>query len=176
MGSIEKTAAASPSKRISVVQGNISQQMKWDPAFQIATIDRYIALSRKVAESDPHLVVWPETAMPFYFRYDRPLTNRVLKGIHPTKTDYIISSPGFDRNEDRVEYRNRAFLIEAGQRNVAATYDKAHLVPFGEYVPLKAWLPFLGKLVAQVGDFSAGEKGATLNGAKTASACSSAMS
>jgi len=162
MGSIEKVVAASPSKRVSVIQGNISQQMKWDPAFQTATIDRYIALSRKEAETDPHLIVWPETAMPFYFGYNLPLTNRVLKGIQPTQTDYIISSPGFDRKEDRVEYRNRAFMLEAGQRNIADTYDKAHLVPFGEYVPLKKWLPFLGKLVAQVGDFSAGEKGANL--------------
>jgi len=162
MGSIEKAAAASPSKRVSVIQGNISQQMKWDPAFQIATIDRYIALSRKQAETDPHLVVWPETAMPFYFGYNLPLTNRVLKGIQPIQADYIIGSPGFDRKEDRVKYRNRAFLLEAGQRNTVDTYDKAHLVPFGEYVPLKKWLPFLGKLVAQVGDFSAGEKGVNL--------------
>jgi apolipoprotein N-acyltransferase len=159
---IEKAAAASPSKRVSVIQGNISQQMKWDPAFQIATIDRYIALSRKEAGTDPHLMVWPETAMPFYFGYNLPLTNRVLKGIQPTQTDYIISSPGFDRQEGRVEYRNRAFMLEAGQQKIADTYDKAHLVPFGEYVPLKKWLPFLGKLVAQVGDFSAGEKGANL--------------
>jgi apolipoprotein N-acyltransferase len=162
MGIIEKAVAVSPSKRVSVIQGNISQQMKWDPAFQTATIDRYIALSRKEAETDPHLIVWPETAMPFYFGYNLPLTSRVLRGIQPTQTDYIISSPGFDRKEDRVEYRNRAFILKAGQRNIADTYDKAHLVPFGEYVPLKKWLPFLGKLVAQVGDFSAGEKGANL--------------
>jgi apolipoprotein N-acyltransferase len=41
-------------------------------------------------------------------------------------------------------------------------YDKTHLVPFGEYVPLKRWLPFLGKIVAQVGDFSRGRVGANL--------------
>jgi apolipoprotein N-acyltransferase len=162
MDGIEKSMSVAPAKRISVIQGNISQQMKWDSAFKVATIDRYIALSRKAAGSKPHLIVWPETAMPFYFGYDAPLTSRVLKGIRLTAADYIISSPGFVRKEDHVEYRNRAFMLEAGRRNIADTYDKAHLVPFGEYVPLKKWLPFLGKLVAQVGDFSAGEKGANL--------------
>jgi apolipoprotein N-acyltransferase len=162
MGGIEKAMAAAPPKRVSVIQGNIAQQMKWDPAFQIATIDRYIALSRKEAGANPHLIVWPETAMPFYFGHNVPLTKRVLNGIRSTDTDYIISSPGFIRMENRVAYRNRAFLLEAGHSNVSDTYDKAHLVPFGEYVPLKKWLPFLGKLVAQVGDFTAGEKGATL--------------
>ena len=162
MGRIEKAMASAPFKRISVIQGNIAQQMKWDPAFQLATIDRYTALSRQEAEEDPHLVVWPETAMPFYFGHNAPLTKRVLKGIQSTDADYIISSPAFVRRESRVAYHNRAFLIEAGHWNISGTYDKAHLVPFGEYVPFKKWLPFLGKLVAQVGDFSAGEKGANL--------------
>ena len=160
--SITAAAAAAPTKRISVIQGNIGQQMKWDPAFQLSTIDRYIALSRQEAEAKPHLVVWPETAMPFYFGYNAPLTKRVFTGIQPTHADYIISSPAFVRKENRVEYRNRAFMIVASRKEISGTYDKAHLVPFGEYVPLKKWLPFLGKLVAQVGDFSAGKKGATL--------------
>ena len=162
MVGIEEAMAAAPIKRVAVIQGNISQQMKWDPAFQTATIDRYIELSQKEAETDPHLIVWPETAMPFYFGTNVPLTNRVLKGTQSTAADYVISSPGFERKENRVEYRNRAFMLEAGQRKVSGIYDKAHLVPFGEYVPLKKWLPFLGKLVEQVGDFSAGQKGANL--------------
>ena len=159
---VEKAMAVAPFKRVSVIQGNISQQLKWDPAFQIATIDRYTALSRREAMAAPHLVVWPETAMPFYFGHDAPLTGRVLKGIQPINADFIISSPGFIRDENRVQYRNRAFLLEAGSKKASGIYDKAHLVPFGEYVPFKQWLPFLGKLVAQAGDFSAGEKGATL--------------
>jgi len=166
MDSVKKTMAAAPAKRVSVIQGNIAQQMKWDPAFQIDTIDRYIALSRQEAQADPHLVVWPETAMPFYFGHNAPLTRRVLKGIQPTQADYIISSPGFIREADRVEYRNRAFLLKAGPGTISGIYDKAHLVPFGEYVPLQKWLPFIDKLVAQVGDFSAGEKGANLEWGK----------
>lgn len=163
IGRIDKAVAAAPTKRISVIQGNIGQQMKWDPAFQLTTIDQYIALSRQNAGADPHLVVWPETAMPFYFGHNAPLTNRVFKGIQPIGADFIISSPAFVRKENRVEYRNRAFMLTAGHNKISGIYDKAHLVPFGEYVPFKKWLPFLGKLVEQVGDFTAGEKGSNLD-------------
>ena len=160
--SIDKVVAAAPTQRISVIQGNIGQQMKWDPAFQLATIDQYIALSRQNTGADPHLVVWPETAMPFYFGHNAPLTKRVFNGIEPIEADFIISSPAFIRREKSVEYRNRAFMLTAGNHKISGVYDKAHLVPFGEYVPFKKWLPFIGKLVEQVGDFTAGEKGANL--------------
>ena len=58
-------------------------------------------------------------------------------------------------------YYNSAYLISPGTKNISK-YDKAHLVPYGEYVPFKKWLPFLGKIVAQVGDFRAGKPGKTL--------------
>jgi apolipoprotein N-acyltransferase len=60
-----------------------------------------------------------------------------------------------------MDYYNSAFLVASDGR-IGPRYDKSHLVPFGEYVPLRRWLPFVGKLVAQVGDFVAGPPGQVL--------------
>ena len=66
------------------------------------------------------------------------------------------------QTDSAVEYYNSAYLIRPQTQEISK-YDKAHLVPYGEYIPLKKWLPFLGKIVAQVGDFKPGEKGNTLS-------------
>ncbi len=162
LAQIDRWLAAAPVKRVKVVQGNISQSVKWDPDFQIETIDTYLRLSRSEKGADPDLLVWPETAMPFYFGHNVPLTSRVEKGIVAIGTPVISGSPAFDRGKDRIEYYNRAYLID-GQGPVLGKYDKSHLVPFGEYVPFKKWLPFLGKIVEHVGDFDRGRIGDTVS-------------
>jgi len=85
----------------------------------------------------------------------------VFEGIRQSATDYLIGSPSFLRTDGGVQYYNSAYLI-IPEKKTMGKYDKTHLVPFGEYVPFKKWLPFLGKIVAQVGDFSAGKVGQTL--------------
>jgi apolipoprotein N-acyltransferase len=85
----------------------------------------------------------------------------VFEGIHRTAVDYLIGSPSFVRKDEVVRLFNSAYLINP-QTKTMGKYDKTHLVPYGEYVPFKKWLPFLGKIVDQVGDFKAGAIGNTL--------------
>ncbi|MBT8331597.1 MAG: apolipoprotein N-acyltransferase [Deltaproteobacteria bacterium] len=158
---IDNLINISPKIRISVIQGNIDQALKWDPAFQIQTIRKYNNLSASVIKQQPDLIVWPESATPFYFLDDVAPSEMVLEGIQQAATDFLIGSPSFVRTDDVVEYFNSAYLISPKSKTIGK-YEKTHLVPFGEYVPFKKWLPFLGKIVAQVGDFRAGQAGKTI--------------
>ncbi len=153
--------AAAPRARLAVIQGNIDQAHKWDVAFQRQTTEKYVDLSLKAAHRGADLIIWPETAAPFYMFHDADLTDIVLKGVRAAGKYFIIGCPAAEQVGSEFVYYNRAYLFDP-QAQVIGKYDKVHLVPFGEYVPLKRWLPFLGKMVAQVGDFKAGLKGDTL--------------
>jgi len=159
--SVDEATAALPSKRITIVQGNIDQAKKWNPAFQEETTKKYIELSQLSKDQVTDLVVWPETATPFYFLDNAGFSEMVKKGIRRAGTDFLIGSPSFTRRDNVEAYYNSALLVGPDGR-VYGKYDKVHLVPFGEYVPLKPWLPFLGKMVAEVGDFRSGTKGHTI--------------
>ena len=158
---VDARSSQSPSTTVTIVQGNIDQANKWDPAFQLASTLKYINLSLKAQKHTPDLVVWPETATPFYFLSHAKLSQMVIKGIQDTGADFLIGSPSFRSRNNTVEYYNSAYLI-GKKGNVYGRYDKAHLVPFGEYVPLKKWLPFLNKMVEGVGDFRSGKIGHTI--------------
>ena len=161
LNDVNKRMTASPKARVAVIQGNIDQAIKWNPAFQIDTVEKYNRLSASIIEQHPDLIVWPESATPFFFLYDIKPSELVFEGIHQTAKDYLIGSPSFVRQNDVAKYFNSAYLISP-QSKTMGKYDKTHLVPYGEYVPFKKWLPFLGKIVAQVGDFEAGAIGNTL--------------
>jgi apolipoprotein N-acyltransferase len=161
LNSIDQLIAASPKAQITVVQGNIEQLVKWDPAFQVATVKKYNRLSLSAKPDNPDLVIWPESATPFYFLYEIKPSELVMEGIRRVNTDFIIGSPSFVRKNNNVEYYVSAYLVSP-QNKAISRYDKTHLVPYGEYVPFKKWLPFLGKIVAQVGDFVPGKRGKTI--------------
>lgn len=162
---IDRHITEAPSPNIAVIQGNISQSLKWDPAFCLSTTEKYSSLSKSTAPDAPALIIWPETAAPFYFLNENLYTPLLLEAIRNIGTDFIIGSPAFERKGTGESYRNRAYLVAANGTAVGH-YDKARLVPFGEYVPLKRWLPFIGKIVEAVGDFEAGPEGKTLQWGK----------
>lgn len=147
--------------QLSVVQGNIDQDKKWDPAYQAAVFSTYRRLTVKALDRKPDLVLWPETATPFYFdgvaASDVALTARLRTFVADSGTPLLFGSPRFERGTDRTYLlRNSAYLLDADGAT-AAIYHKMHLVPLGEYVPLKkSVLFFLEKLVTAGGDFQPG--------------------
>jgi apolipoprotein N-acyltransferase len=146
---------------ISVVQGNIEQDKKWDPAYQAETFGVYTRLSREAFKDHPDLVLWPETATPFYFNagstVDSAMTGALVSFVKQNKVPLLFGSPTYEVKPNRAIYgRNSAFLLTADGQ-VDGVYHKIHLVPFGEYVPLKSVLFFVEKMVQAIGDFQAGD-------------------
>lgn len=147
--------------KVSVVQGNIEQDKKWDPAYQAETLAIYSRLTREALTEHPDLVIWPETAVPFYFggvaSTDQAMTADLAAFVKKTGTPLLFGSPTYEVRPNRqLIGRNSAFLLSADGQ-IEATYHKIHLVPFGEYVPLKNVLFFVEKMVQAIGDFQAGD-------------------
>ena len=138
-----------------VIQGNIDQSLKWDPQFQAQTVLTYERLTQSTFSFKPQIIVWPETSLPFFFQNNRDFVPLIFALSKKSGATLIFGSPAFKRTKDHVEFFNRAYLIEPGSMDVRH-YDKIHLVPFGEYVPLKKFLPFIHRLVQSAGDFTPG--------------------
>jgi apolipoprotein N-acyltransferase len=162
---VKSAGTANPQVIISVIQGNIEQAEKWSPGQKEKTVRQYLRLSADALAEKPELLVWPETALPF-FPSQNPLMNNVLSFIRENRINLITGSPYFvlktdppasQSKDDKkpIDYFNSSLLLDQSGR-LAGRYDKQHLVPYGEYVPLRSYLWFLKPLVVQVGDFSAG--------------------
>lgn len=158
---IDTSLQKAPKVKIALIQGNIDQSIKWEPSFQNSTIKRYNRLSHFSLSARPELIVWPETATPFYLNYNNELTQKILTAVKKSKTPHLIGSPSVIVKNEEVQYYNSAYLINKDGA-IIEKYDKVHLVPFGEYVPLKTYFPFIGKMVEQIGDFRSGKKGGIL--------------
>ncbi len=140
--------------RVAVAQGAIDQSVKWAPAFQEETVAIYGALTEEAAARGAQVVVWPETAAPFFYGWEAGLSGKVDAIAADAGVPIIFGAPWYDPSEGG-KYFNSVFLID-GRGVPRGRYDKRHLVPFGEYIPLRSVLFFLQKLTAGEGDFSAG--------------------
>ncbi|MBR5734259.1 MAG: apolipoprotein N-acyltransferase [Desulfovibrionaceae bacterium] len=143
-----------------LVQGNINQDVKWSPAMLRATVRRYIeltqgALARLDARGETAFAVWPETAMPFDAERERALVLPLKALAKSASVELAFGAIGFDRASGK--YLNRANFISANGQE-AGSYDKQHLVPFGEYAPPFLDFPFLESLFQAVGAFVPGRE------------------
>ena len=147
--------------RVALVQGNIRQQEKWrkDSAAQI--LDTYLTLTRQAADQGASLVVWPESATPFLFEHDAGGRALISEVVRSRGIRLLFGSDQFEPGTP-PRYFNSAFLLNPAGA-IAGVYKKMHLVPFGEYVPLKRLLFFVAPLVEAVSDFSPGEQAVVMS-------------
>lgn len=135
-----------------IVQGNIRQDVKWDNNFKIKTIQVYYQHTLKNG-SNVDLVIWPETALPLVFN-EELYVNQYIKALPPVINSHLLFGTLWkDRNG---KLYNSSYVI-GKNGDVNGIYNKAHLVPFGEYTPLVRYLPFLQKITAQGAGFASGE-------------------
>ncbi len=153
----DDTAAMVPGVRLRIVQANIPQRQKWQPQLRAGHLQRHIALSRqpspRPSAGPPTHIIWPETAVPFFLAND-DVVRAAAAVAAPRDGALITGAPRRSGGADNRRFWNAAHAI-TGDGRIVASYDKAHLVPFGEYVPLRGILP-IDKLVPGQGDFSAG--------------------
>lgn len=135
---------------VALVQGNVSLDIKWDPAHLDGIIARYLDLSRRAGAAD--LIVWPEAAVPGYFDRVAPqLVPRIGRLARARDADFIVGA--VERDPGTGAHYNSVYALG----NAEGRYRKRHLVPFGEYLPwpgLFGWI--IDYLHIPMSDFRAG--------------------
>jgi len=142
----------SPRCRISLIQGNIPQEEKWDHRIQGMVFNKYLGLSRQTVMDEPDIVIWPETSFPGYWEYEEDMTRRVGELAKEVGSEFLIGSPTFMETERGVLRMNSAVFISRFGKEIAR-HHKLRLVPFGEYVP---FFKFLRHFFDDIGRFSHG--------------------
>lgn len=158
---VSGTSAEKP-LRVALIQGNIPQDVKWSPAFREQTMVTYERLTREAAKGGVDLIVWPESAVPFFFQ-DEPLQAERIRNLARDLNAFLLfGSPAHELRNGKSTFLNSAFMLSPRGVTLGRA-DKLHLVPLGEYVPLGRFLTFINKLVVGIGDFSPGERAVPLD-------------
>ncbi|MBV8938580.1 MAG: apolipoprotein N-acyltransferase [Alphaproteobacteria bacterium] len=139
--------------RLRLVQGNITELAKWDPALQAQHLRSYLELSQRPGYERVTHLIWPETAVPFVLNREPELI-RLLMRVAPEHGALLTGGLRAEGRGGEWRVWNMLAVITRPD-GVVAVYDKHHLVPFGEFVPLRRFLP-LEKITPGAVDFSRG--------------------
>jgi apolipoprotein N-acyltransferase len=141
--------------QVGLIQANIPQEQKWNPNNAGAIFERYVMMTRQAVAKGAKFVVWPESSTPFNFEEDPFGADRIRALAREAGTPILFGSDQIERGTGPDRYYNAAFMLDQAGAT-AAVYRKMYLVPFGEYVPFKTLLFFVGPLVEAVSDFAPG--------------------
>jgi len=144
--------------RVGLLQGNVPQEAKSNVTYSDAITQRYLTLSRQALADGAQLVLWPEASVPFIFAEDVTAAEPIRRLAREAHVPFVLGTDeiGRGRNGEHDKYYNAATLV-GSDGTTQAMYRKVRLVPFGEYVPFKRLLFFVGPLVEAVSDFTPGD-------------------
>jgi len=157
---------------VALIQANVPQADKWDPIQQGRIEADHVAMTREAASRGASLIVWSETSVPISITHHPDYALRLEALATETGADLLVGTviygpPAASGSDPELESapRNSAVLVRS-QGGISGRYDKVHLVPFGEYVPMKRLLSFLEPLVHEASDFQSGEGTRILKGTR----------
>ena len=166
-----RPVGAGPSIRVAVVQGSTHDTLRAEQvneplsdAEQRRDVATYLSLTMQAAQQDPALVVWPESALPGAPGQNPWMASEVSGAARLSGAWLLVGGPYMDEGGRPA---NSAYLYSP-TGNFIARYDKVQLVPFGEYVPGRKWLPFLDRYHVRDQDFVAGAEHHPLQAGTTA--------
>ncbi len=138
------------SLKIALIQPNVAQELKWDPARANEAVSRLKQLTQQAVDQQAELIIWPESA------YPDALPGRLtkLEELTPISTPLLIGAVTVWPGTRGHVLKNSALYLEQGQ--IKARDYKTHLVPLGEYVPFRNVVSWMDKIVPAIGDFEAG--------------------
>jgi apolipoprotein N-acyltransferase len=139
---------------VGLIQSNIAQEDKWNPREARRILTTHIAMTREAVRRGARFVIWPESSTPFMFEEDEAGGTAVRDLAREVKVPILFGSDQLERGRAPKMY-NAAFLVTP-EGKTAAVYRKIHLVPFGEYIPFKAWLYFVSPIVESLAEFAPG--------------------
>jgi apolipoprotein N-acyltransferase len=137
-----------PLARVAIVQPNIGSEEKWVPALQDSVVSRVERLTGDAAALEPKasVILWPETALPYYVRLEPGKLRRLLALTKQIGRPILAGYPDARLSgEGDVRTFNAAGLVMP-TGSIVGQYEKMHLVPFGERIPFQRYFPFLGSL------------------------------
>jgi len=142
-------------KRIRIVQPNIRQADKWKPHLRRNHLLKTIALSQTENGFHPDYLIWPETAVPYFLTTSEQLKAQLMEYV-PRGGAIVTGAPRHD--PETKQYWNSVQVLEDDGK-IKQIYDKQHLVPYGEYLPLRSWLKATGltnliPVLDQMSDFA----------------------
>lgn len=146
-----------PLLKAGLVQPNVDPYEKWDPVFQGEAFDMLMEASRKLLDSNPNLIIWPETATPFYLRSNPGKIRQIQLLIDSANISLLTGTPDYQYMNDEGDYHtyNATFFLSSGGKTFQKYYKMA-LVPGSETMPFKTYFPFLRKVDVGGGDFFPG--------------------
>jgi apolipoprotein N-acyltransferase len=156
----EPGAHVQPDVRLRLVQPGIPQHLKWRDDLRLEHVRKHVRLTRRDGFERITHVVWPETAVPYFLSRKPDLRAMLGREAVPAGGALLTGVPRLGARNGKRVFHNA--LVALGPEGATlASYDKVHLVPFGEYVPLRRYLP-LPRLAEGAGDFTPGTGHAAL--------------